>query len=351
MSLAGAATAAAAPGLRVSIRRIELPDGDDSGSRALAPGLSGTMWVVGPREVLQLAPSSRVLENVAVPEGDDHEGRAVEATATATPDGGVSFFGGLEGHAESASPRLDHVSPAGVASSTLLPGLAGTPSSPLVAAADGGLWGVWSQVSPPGGALFRIDPVTYAIASYLTALEPYAIEDGPEDDFWIVGRSTNASGRLVVSLTTATGASVKTLPVPHSLYPLQDEVLTAAAPGGAVWIAVPGHVAYVSASGAISSFRLPYACESPYAITSGASGEALVLGTWPGRTLCRRTRAFAMQLTRISTDGHIASTALRLNDELATPLPAFADGKLWVLANDRRAPRISKPAVYVIALH
>src|SRR5271166_1022612 len=96
--------ASAAKGLHASVQQIALPGSARYEQVGLQTGEAGSVWVVGRQMVWDISTSGHVLRSVPIPAGS-----AITRadTATATPDGGVSFFVvsellGGEG------PMLDH---------------------------------------------------------------------------------------------------------------------------------------------------------------------------------------------------------------------------------------------------
>ncbi len=343
----------AAHRLRATVKTIALPGSSRYEPIAVQASPSGSVWVVGRRTVWDISPVGRILRAVQLPAGVPIP-RA--DTATVTPDGGVSFvvvselLGG-------ESPVLDHISPAGALSTVGLPTLTtnNVPGGPMAVGA-GSLWGVWWTETPgaaPTGAMVSLNPTNGATSSYSVPLAPFTINNAPGGDFWVGGITTGLPERHSVSLVTPTGVGLKTINLPGRVGN-DNDIMSVPAPGLGMWLAVSGGAAYVSGSGKLTTYRLPYGtCEAPDGLASGPDGTGWMLGEWPSRFQCGHVPRFPMQLIRMSK-GRIASASIRVPTYFGIfpALATFADGKVWVIGGrviGGNVPSVGA-ALYVISV-
>jgi hypothetical protein len=313
---------------------IALPGSAGYESADLQPGPAGSVWAVGRHLVWHLASNGRVLQTVPLPAAQMSQ---VTQTATATPDGGVSFIA----ETEQRAVYLDHVSASGAVTTLALgpasavesPVAGKPPSGPFAVGPGGGLWFVsWSagQHHAPAGEMSSLDPLTGGVTRYPTPLTPFTINNAPGAHFWIAGVATGPPQRYAVSLVTASGVNLKTITLPGRVRG-ENLIESASAPGGALWTAVTGRVAYVSASGKLTSVRMPHGtCELPYGLTVGPGGTAWVIG-FVEPACGHGVRRYQQQLIRITPSGRLAAATVKFPPTYATgpSLLAFAGGKVW----------------------
>jgi hypothetical protein len=342
----GLASSAPASSLHATLKEVPLPGATRYEGTSLEAGQAGSVWVVGLHVVWQLSSNGQVLHQVPV----SSPGRTPRwDTATATADGGVSFLVSPE-LIGSGIFSLDHVSAAGALTSLPLPSLSqgNSSSSPMVQTATS-LLGVWwtdvAGISPEGG-LVSINSSTGATHDSNVAFAPFAVAPAPGGDFWLGGVSPGSPQHDALQLVSPSGAALKTLNLPGRVGTNYD-ILGAAAPGGGMWLATEGKAAYVSGSGKLTTYKLPYgACEAPYGLASNADGSAWLIGVWPGGTSGCRHR-FPTQLIRLSR-GRMSSTSISfpVSFGIFPSLAVVSGGKLWVVGSGAAL----EPALYVISM-